>query len=87
MTDNKPDYNDNLAFDPTIKEKITVDKDVYDSVLRTSMIKTAEVETLRGLLHEFQKHIAAVSLMLQNVNKWNQVMYYKLQEVVKDDKD
>ena len=87
MTDNTPDYNDNLAFDPAVKEKITVEKDVYNSVLRNSMAKTAEVETLRELLHECQKHIAAVALMLQNVNKWNQVMYYKLQEVLKDGKD
>lgn len=87
MTDNTPDYNDNLAFDPTVKEKITVEKDVYDSVLRNSMVKTAEAETLRELLHECQKHVAAVALMMQNVNKWNQVMYYKLQEVLKDGKD
>lgn len=87
MNDNTPDYNDNLAFDPTVKEKITVDKEVYDSVLRNSMVKTAEVETLRELLHECQKHVAAVALMMQNVNKWNQVMYYKLQEVLKDGKD
>lgn len=46
-----------------------------------------EVETLRELLHECQKHVAAVALMMQNVNKWNQVMYYKLQEVLKDGKD
>lgn len=77
MTDNTPDYNDNLAFDPTAKEKITVEKDIYDS----------EAETLRELLHECQKHVAAVALMMQNVNKWNQVMYYKLQEVTKNDKD
>ena len=77
MTDNTPDYNDNLAFDTTAKEKITVEKDVYNS----------EVETLKELLHECQKHVAAVALMMQNVNKWNQVMYYKLQEVLKNDKD
>ena len=87
MTDNTPDYNDNLAFDQTVKEKITVEKDVYNSILRNSMAKTAEVETLKELLHECQKHVAAVALMMQNVNKWNQVMYHKLQEVLKNDKD
>lgn len=87
MTDNTPDYNDNLAFDTAVKEKITVEKDVYDSILRNSMTKTAEAETLRELLHECQKHVAAVAVMMQNVNKWNQVMYYKLREVLKDGKD
>ena len=90
MTNNTPDYKDNLYFDSqnTKNEQqkdlcIMVEKQVWESTLHRSMVLQAENEQLKDLLKEIKGKIHYINTPKNQHNIFGNNILKRINEVLK----